>query len=70
MLDLYLGDTSAALVAMEHYRDLGADDKALAGWIADLKQRAAKNAAPSQPVSPAPVVPPAPDRREFDHANI
>jgi Flp pilus assembly protein TadD len=45
-LDLYLGDTPGALTAMEHYRDLAADDKAVTGWIADLKQRAGKNAAP------------------------
>lgn len=49
VLDLYLGDTAAALTAMEHYKDLAADDKAVAGWIADLKQRAGKNAAPPAP---------------------
>jgi Flp pilus assembly protein TadD len=56
VLDLYLGDTAAALTAMEHYRDLGGDDKAVTGWIADLKQRAGKNAvAPAAPTaSPAP----------------
>lgn len=48
-LDLYLGDTAGALTAMEHYKDLAADDKAVAGWIADLKQRAGKNAAPPAP---------------------
>jgi len=47
VLDLYLGDTGAALTAMEHYRDLAADDKGVTGWIADLKQRAAKGAAPA-----------------------
>ncbi|HEX3837524.1 MAG TPA: tetratricopeptide repeat protein [Steroidobacteraceae bacterium] len=45
VLDLYLGDTTAALAAMEHYQELAADDKAVTGWIADLKQRAAKKAA-------------------------
>ena len=49
VLDLYLGDTAAALTAMEHYKELAADDKAVAGWIADLKQRAGKNAAPPAP---------------------
>jgi lipoprotein NlpI len=49
VLDLYLGDTAGALTAMEHYKDLAADDKAVAGWIADLKQRAGKNAAPPAP---------------------
>jgi Flp pilus assembly protein TadD len=60
--DLYLGDTAAALASMQHYKDLGGEDKALAGWIADLTQRAAKSAAPPQPVSPAPPAPPAPDK--------
>jgi Flp pilus assembly protein TadD len=46
VLDLYLGDTAAALTAMEHYKELAADDKAVTGWIADLKQRAGKNTAP------------------------
>ncbi len=45
VLDLYLGDTAAALTAMEHYKDLAADDKAATGWVADLKQRAGKNTA-------------------------
>jgi tetratricopeptide (TPR) repeat protein len=44
VLDLYLGDAAAALPAMEHYKDLAPDDKAVTGWIADLKQRAGKNA--------------------------
>jgi lipoprotein NlpI len=45
VLDLYLGDPGAALPVMQHYKDLVPDDKAVTGWIADLKQRAAKNAA-------------------------
>jgi len=49
VLDLYLGDTAAALTAMEHYKDLATDDKAVTGWIADLKQRAGKNATASAP---------------------
>jgi Flp pilus assembly protein TadD len=54
VLDLYLGDTAAALAAMQHYQDLaGADDKAVTGWIADLKQRAGKNAAPPGATAPA-----------------
>ena len=60
VLDLYLGDAVAALPAMEHYKDLAPDDKAVTGWIADLKQRAGKNAAapgssaPSAPAAPGP----------------
>jgi tetratricopeptide (TPR) repeat protein len=57
VLDLYLGDTAAALTAMEHYKELAADDKAATGWIADLKQRAGKNAA-----APGAVAPPATDK--------
>jgi Flp pilus assembly protein TadD len=57
VLDLYLGDTVAALAAMEHYKELAADDKAATGWIADLKQRAGKNAAP-----PGAAAPPATDK--------
>ncbi|HTY93764.1 MAG TPA: tetratricopeptide repeat protein [Steroidobacteraceae bacterium] len=56
VLDLYLGDTAAALTAMQRYKDLAADDKAVTGWIADLKQRAGRNAAP------APTAPSAPDK--------
>jgi Flp pilus assembly protein TadD len=53
VLDLYLGDTAGALVAMEHYKDLAADDKAVTGWIADLKQRAGKNSAAPGTAAPA-----------------
>jgi tetratricopeptide (TPR) repeat protein len=53
VLDLYMGDTAAALTAMEHYKDLAADDKAATGWIADLKQRAGKAAAPGAAAPPA-----------------
>jgi Flp pilus assembly protein TadD len=52
VLDLYLGDTAAALTAMEHYQQLAADDKAVTGWVADLKQRAGKNAAPAASSAP------------------
>jgi Flp pilus assembly protein TadD len=52
VLDLYLGDTAAALTAMQHYQQLAADDKAVTGWIADLKQRAGKNAAPAASSAP------------------
>ena len=56
VLDLYLGDTDAALTAMERYQQLAAPDQAVAGWIADLKQRASKKVAPAAP--PAQTVPP------------
>ncbi len=58
VLDLYQGDPAAALPVMEHYKDLAPDDKAVTGWIADLKQRAGKNAAaPAASSSPAPSAP-------------
>jgi Flp pilus assembly protein TadD len=52
VLDLYLGDTAAALTAMEHYKELAADDKAATGWIADLKQRAGKSGAAPAAAAP------------------
>ncbi|HEY6454657.1 MAG TPA: tetratricopeptide repeat protein [Steroidobacteraceae bacterium] len=55
--DLYLGDTAAALAAMERYQALAADDKAVTGWIADLKQRAGKSAA-----APGAAAPPTSDK--------
>jgi tetratricopeptide (TPR) repeat protein len=58
VLDLYLGDAAAALPAMEHYKELAPDDKAVTGWIADLKQRAGKSAAaPASSSAPAPSAP-------------
>ncbi len=67
VLDLYLGDTAAALAAMQHYQELAADDKAVTGWIADLKQRAGKSAAARRgsPVRPRHR---RATRRETDHA--
>jgi len=41
--DLYLNDAPAALASFEHYKALAADDKAVAGWIAELKARVAKS---------------------------
>ncbi len=55
VLDLYLGDAAAALPVMEHYKELAPEDKAVTGWIADLKQRAGKSAA--APGSSAPAAP-------------
>lgn len=52
VLDLYLGDTAGALAAMQRYKDLGGDDKAVTGWLADLKQRAGKSAAPAASSAP------------------
>jgi len=55
VLDLYLGDTQGALEAMQRYQELAADagqERAVKGWVADLKQRAARATAPT--ASPAP----------------
>lgn len=49
LLDLYLGDTAGALAALERYKQLSGEDKPVSGWIAELRQRAAKSgAAPAQ----------------------
>jgi hypothetical protein len=37
---------------MQHYKDLAPDDKAVTGWVADLKQRAGKNAVPAASSAP------------------
>jgi superkiller protein 3 len=42
--DLYLHDAAAALQSFLRYRTLVPDDKAAAGWIAELQQRLAKAA--------------------------
>lgn len=47
VLDLYLDDAVAALAAMEKYRELAPEDKPAAGWVAELKQRVARNAPPA-----------------------
>ncbi|HTV51452.1 MAG TPA: tetratricopeptide repeat protein [Steroidobacteraceae bacterium] len=48
LLDLYLGDTAGALAALEHYKQLSGEDKPVTGWIAELRQRAAKSGMPPQ----------------------
>lgn len=42
VLDVYLGNTARALQELERYQQLAGDDKAVAGWIADLRKRAGK----------------------------
>lgn len=46
LLDLYLGDSAGALSALEHYKQLTGEDKPVSGWIAELRQRTGKPAAP------------------------
>ncbi|HTY48636.1 MAG TPA: hypothetical protein VMB48_02965 [Steroidobacteraceae bacterium] len=58
VLDLYLGDVVPAYAAMLHYQSLAGDDKVVAGWVADLKRRAAKaGAAVDAPGAPGAAVP-------------
>lgn len=52
VLDLYLDQPAPALAALERYRDLTAEDKQVAGWIAELRQRVNRAAAP-KPEEPA-----------------
>ena len=46
LLDLYLGDAPDALAALERYKQLSGEDRPVSGWIAELRHRAAKAAAP------------------------
>jgi tetratricopeptide (TPR) repeat protein len=60
LLDLYLADPAAALVEFEHYHQLTGEDKAVAGWIAELRRRTGVKppAAPAPAGTPA-IAPPA-----------
>jgi predicted Zn-dependent protease len=54
LLDLYLGDPERALTELERYKELTGEDKPVSGWIAELRQRTGKPAAPrSAPNAPA-----------------
>jgi len=54
LLDLYLGDSAGALSALEHYKQLTNEDKPVSGWIAELRQRTGKPAAPHPAEGAAP----------------
>jgi tetratricopeptide (TPR) repeat protein len=55
LLDLYLGDPERALTELERYKELTGEDKPVTGWIAELRQRTGKPAAPRPaPAAPAP----------------
>jgi tetratricopeptide (TPR) repeat protein len=56
LLDLYLGDPERALVELERYKELSGEDKPVSGWIAELRQRTGKPAAPRKqtPVEASP----------------
>ncbi len=46
VLDLYLDQPAPALAALERYRTLAGEDKKVTGWIAELRQRVNRAAAP------------------------
>jgi tetratricopeptide (TPR) repeat protein len=53
LLDLYLGDPEHALTELERYKELTGEDKPVTGWIAELRQRTGKPAAPRPAATPA-----------------
>ncbi|MBX5461292.1 MAG: tetratricopeptide repeat protein [Steroidobacteraceae bacterium] len=54
LLDLYLGDPERALTEFERYKELTGEDKPVTGWIAELRQRTGKPAAPRPPTEGTP----------------
>jgi tetratricopeptide (TPR) repeat protein len=57
LLDLYLGDPERALTELERYKELTGEEKPVTSWIAELRQRTGKPAAPrpnAAPAQPAP----------------
>jgi tetratricopeptide (TPR) repeat protein len=52
LLDLYLGDAPGALAAFERYKELSGEQKPVSGWIAELRHRVGKSAAPSAGATP------------------
>jgi tetratricopeptide (TPR) repeat protein len=59
LLDLYLGDSVAALTEFERYRELSGEDKPVSVWVAELRQRTGSKA-PTPAPTPAPTAVPAP----------
>ncbi len=53
LLDLYLGDPEHALTELERYKELTGEQKPVNGWIAELRQRTGKPAAPKPAAAPA-----------------
>ncbi len=51
LLDLYLGDPTAALAQFEQYRKLTGEDKPVSGWIAELRRRTGVAAPPPAPAA-------------------
>ncbi len=59
LLDLYLGDPEHALTELERYKELTGEDKPVTSWIAELRQRTGKPAAPRPAAAPSTTEPPA-----------
>jgi tetratricopeptide (TPR) repeat protein len=57
LLDLYLGDAQRALTELERYKELTGEEKPVTGWIAELRQRTGKPAAPKPAAPPAETAP-------------
>jgi tetratricopeptide (TPR) repeat protein len=53
LLDLYLGDAPGALAAFERYKELSHEQKPVSGWIAELRHRVGKSAAPAAGGAPS-----------------
>ncbi len=60
LLDLYLGDPTAALAQFERYKELTSEEKPVSTWIAELRARTGVKAPDAAPAAP-PAGPPAPD---------
>lgn len=58
VLDLYLGNPDRALTELERYQELTGEEKPVTGWIAELRHRTGRPAAPKPP--PAATAPDAP----------
>jgi tetratricopeptide (TPR) repeat protein len=66
LLDVYLGDATAALPEFERYQQLVGEDRQLGGWLAEVRRRAApRGAAQGEPAAaPQPAAQPAPKADE------
>jgi tetratricopeptide (TPR) repeat protein len=52
LLDLYMGQSVAALPEFEKYRELTGEEKPVSGWIAELRSRTGQKAAPAPGATP------------------
>jgi len=53
LLDLYLGQSAAALPVFEKYRELTGEEKPVSGWIAEIRARTGQKPAPAPATAPA-----------------